>query len=203
MVTLELPDRTTLNSFIADRRAKGLDGPDEVWEGTYIVMPNPGNEHQAITTQLAHVFKCLVDDSGLGHTLDGCNVSDREEDWTENYRCPDSAVFLKGNHAKDRKSHWLGGPDLAVEVISRGDRARQKLEFYAAVGVRELVVIDRDPWRIELYRPTEDTAGPVAVTLPGGDPVETTTVPMRWSLGVANGDRPAVRLEAGEKIWTA
>ena len=203
MVTLELPDRTTLDSFIADRRERGLDGPDEVWEGGYVVMPNPGNEHQDITTELAFVFKTVVDREGLGRTQGGCNVSDREDDWRENYRCPDTAVFLKGNTAEDCGSHWLGGPDLAVEVISKGDRARQKLEFYAAVGVRELVVIDRDPWRIELYRPTEDTAGPVAVTLPGGDPVETRTVPMKWSLGVANGDRPAVRLEAGEKVWTA
>ena len=34
-----------------------------------------------------------------GVVFAGCNVTDREDDWMQNYRCPDVAVFLKGNPA--------------------------------------------------------------------------------------------------------
>lgn len=62
------------------------------------------------------------------------------------------AIFLPGNQAEDRKSHWLGGPDFAVEILSRYDRSRKKFGFYKSVGVRDLLLVDRHPWAIELYR---------------------------------------------------
>ena len=76
----------------------------------------------------------------------GCNVSDQPERWKRNYRCPDVAVFLPGNPAEDRGTHWYGGPDFAAEVHSRFDRSRKKFGFYAKVGVRELLLVDRHPW---------------------------------------------------------
>ena len=72
--------------------------------------------------------------------------------WQKNYRCPDVAVFLPGNPAEDRQTHWYGGPDFAVEIMSRHDRSREKFDFYFKVGVRELLLVDRRPWRLELYR---------------------------------------------------
>ena len=82
----------------------------------------------------------------------GANVSDREKDWTTNYRCPDVVVVLPGGAARDCRTHWFGGPDFCVEIASHGDRSRDKLDFYAAIGVRELLLVDRDPWGLELYR---------------------------------------------------
>lgn len=54
--------------------------------------------------------------------------------------------------ANDRKTHWYGGPDIALEVVSPDDRSRDKLEFYARIATREVLVLDRDPWQLELYR---------------------------------------------------
>ena len=82
----------------------------------------------------------------------GCNVSDRPRRWKRNYRCPDVAVFLPGNPAEDRNTHWFGGPDFAVEILSPYDRSRQKFGFYAKVGVRELMLVAHRPWTLELYR---------------------------------------------------
>jgi Uma2 family endonuclease len=79
-------------------------------------------------------------------------VSDRPRRWKRNYRCPDVAIFLPGNPAEDRGTHWFGGPDFAVEIISPYDRSRQKFDFYAKVGVRELLLVVRRPWSLELYR---------------------------------------------------
>jgi Uma2 family endonuclease len=137
---------------IADRKARGIDQHDEVWDGVYFVSPIASNEHQDILGGLTVVFRTVVDAAKLGVTFPGVNVSDQEIDWRENFRVPDAAVFLAGNRAENRDSHWYGGPDFAVEIVSPNDRSHEKLAFYAKVGVRELLVIDRDPWALELYR---------------------------------------------------
>ena len=41
-------------------------------------------------------FHAVVDAGGLGEAFPGVNVSDRSDDWTQNYREPDVAVFLEG-----------------------------------------------------------------------------------------------------------
>ena len=38
----------------------------------------------------------------------------------------------------------VGGPDFLVEVASPGDRSLDKLAFYEGIGVRELLMVDRD-----------------------------------------------------------
>lgn len=151
MVKLML-SRSRFMSLIRRRRAMGGDRYDEVWDGVYVVSPNADNEHMdfvgGLTIGLAHILGANF----AGRILPGCNVSDQEVKWRRNYRVPDCAVFLPGNRAEDRGSHFLGGPDFTIEVVSRGDRSRKKLEFYASVGVKELLLVDRRPWRLELYR---------------------------------------------------
>ena len=146
--------QSDLKRLIRERRRRGGgrgDWHDEVWDGVYFMSPDPDNVHQSIRTS----FCCCVHEAILGvdaQIFAGCNVSDRPEKWTKNYRIPDVAVFLPGNPAQDRGTHWLGGPDFAVEIVSPGDRSRKKFRFYAAVGVRELLFVDRRPWSLELYR---------------------------------------------------
>ncbi|HEY3964831.1 MAG TPA: Uma2 family endonuclease [Planctomycetaceae bacterium] len=136
----------------AKRRASGGDRWDEVWDGVYFMSPLPNIEHQLLVGMLTMAFQEVLNESNLGIAFPGINVSDRETDWVNNYRCPDVAVFLHGSPARDLDTHWCGGPDFAVEIVSRDDRSREKLAFYAQVGVRELLIVDRDPWMLELYR---------------------------------------------------
>jgi len=135
-----------------ERALSGADRFDEVWDGVYVMAPLANNEHQLFILHLAQAIAaaiCVPDD---GLVFPGCNVSDRQERWKKNYRCPDVAVFLKGNRAQDRDTHWFGGPDFAAEIVSPRDRSRDKLDFYFKVGVRELLIVDRKPWKLELYR---------------------------------------------------
>ena len=39
-----------------------------------------------------------------------------------------------------------------MEIVSPGDRTCEKLDFHAQVGTGELLVICRNPWKLELYR---------------------------------------------------
>lgn len=155
--------------LIEDRRARGADKFDEVWEGVYVLSPLANNEHQQVVTGLSYALEVAIALPGLGVVYAGVNVTDQPENWEHNYRCPDVAVFLQGTAAIDRKTHWLGGPDFAVEVINPGDRSRQKLDFYARVRTRELLLVDRDPWALELYRLEGDRL-PLVGRLGVGDP---------------------------------
>jgi Uma2 family endonuclease len=148
-------DRDLVKALIRKRRATGADRYDEVWNGVYVMSPIANNEHQFLGYKLTSAFDQAL--QGIVGVLayPGVNVTDRLDDWTKNYRCPDVAVFLPGNPAKDMQTHWYLGPDFAVEVISPRDRSRKKLDFYAKVGVRELLLVGRKPWSLELYRLTD------------------------------------------------
>ena len=188
-----IADPLAQERYLEDRRKSGLDRWDEVWDGMYIFMPLPNNEHRDLVNELAFNLTLYTKRTASGRVQPGCNVSDRPDDWTKNYRCPDVVVYLNDNPAEDRGSHWYGGPDLAMEIVSPGDRSRDKLDFYAAAGTRELFVLDRDPWRLELYRRTDGAMKSVATREPGARPIQTETLPLAWSLVTENG-RPWVRV---------
>jgi hypothetical protein len=135
----------------ADRAAAGSDRWDEVWEGTYMMAPLPNIEHQELVGAFVDVLREVVPRS-RGIVLPGTNVSDREKGWEFNYRCPDVAVYLSENRAKNCHTHWRGGPDFAVEIVSPDDMVRDKIPFYGKVAMRELLIVDRDPWSLELLR---------------------------------------------------
>jgi Uma2 family endonuclease len=138
----------------AEREASGLDRYDEVWEGVYMMAPLANIEHQGLQSGLAAAMRNSVGWDRAIHVHAGANVSDRQEEWTHNYRIPDVVVVYPGGAARDCGTHWCGGPDFCVEIASPGDRSRDKLDFYARIGVRELLLVDRDPWTLELYRLT-------------------------------------------------
>jgi Uma2 family endonuclease len=123
---------------------------DEVWEGTYVMSPDPNNEHQFYVGRLTSIFDQIVEPLG-GIVYPGANVTDRETDWTSNFRSPDVVVVLPGSKARDIGSAILGGPDFLVEIVSPYDKTRDKLAFYSKIGVRELLIVDRDPLELELY----------------------------------------------------
>jgi Uma2 family endonuclease len=124
---------------------------DEVWEGLYVTAPLPNDDHQDIQGGFLAMLKEALGWDSPAKIRPGVNVSDRDEDWQFNYRGPDVVVYLPGNPAKNFGTHWQGGPDFLVEIISPYDRSRDKLSFYGKVGVREALFIDRDPWGLELY----------------------------------------------------
>ena len=151
-MTVLIRDPEFGNRIRSERQSMGLDRWDEVWEGVYVMAPLPNDEHQFLQSRLNTILDLVVGLNGLGEVRAGVNVSDRVVEWMQNYRCPDLAVFLKGTAAQNHSTFWVGGPDFAVEIVSPEDSSRDKLSFYASVGVRELLIIDRAPWKLELYR---------------------------------------------------
>jgi Uma2 family endonuclease len=135
----------------AERELFGSDRWDEVWEGTYVMNPLPNIQHQDLVGNLVAIIKEVLGWQSGGSVYPGVNVSDRVDGWEQNYRGPDVAVYLAGNAAVNCGAHWCGGPDLVMEIVSPGDRARDKIPFYEKVNTRELYILDRDPWTLEQF----------------------------------------------------
>jgi len=190
--------------LIARRQETGADRYDEVWEGMYVMAPMPNNEHQELVGKLTTILEVVVQWQGLGRVFPGINISDRKDDWQSNYRCPDMAVFLNDTRAENCNTFWYGGPDFAVEIVSPGDRSREKLTFFAAANTRELLLLDRDPWKLELYQLEEGTlrlAGRSTVESP--ERLASRTVPLSFCLQPGK-PRPQVEIrhEDGRQSWT-
>ncbi len=203
-MTMMIQDRDVARKFIQQRRESGNDRWDEVWDGVYIVMPNPNVEHQDIASGFVAVFRVVLDWTGSGKSYAGLNVSDQLHDWTRNYRCPDVAVYLSGNSAMRMAAYMRGGPDFAVEIVSPDDRSREKFDFYAKVGVRELLIVDRDPWTLELYR-RSGAEWSAAVTSTQGQPssLRSEILPLAFRLEPGEA-KPAIIIEHtdGVQRWT-
>ena len=114
--------------------------------------PVPNNDHQDIQLGIASSIRDAVQIARRGLVQAGANVSDRHPDWTENYRVPDIIVYLFTNPAINHDTHWTGGPDFLVEILSPGERAYAKFDFYAKVRTRVILLVFRNPWMLELHR---------------------------------------------------
>ena len=189
----------SLEKQLRDERAvRGIDRYDEVWDGVYVMAASPNHEHQRLVARLTRVLDEIVTDRELGHVLPGINVSDRVENWKDNYRIPDVAVLLNNSNAVNHGTFWFGGPDFGVEISSPNDQPRTKLDFYAEIGTRELLIIDRDPWQMQLFR-LEDSqlVSAASVSVADAKSIESDVVAMQLSLQT-EGD--ATRIRATDRI---
>ncbi|QDV38032.1 Uma2 family endonuclease [Tautonia plasticadhaerens] len=198
-----LLSRGQLRRIIRRRKESGASRWDEVWDGVYVVSPDPDIEHQGLAGHLLLALHLSIGNEAGLRIFPNVNISDREDRWRKNFRCPDVSVFLPGNTAEDRGSHWLGGPDFAVEIISRGDRARRKLPFYAKVNVREVLIIDRFPWKLELHRRLDDQflmVGTSSLADPG--PFPSDVLPLSFRL-IPGEPRPMIEVTRRDGArWT-
>ncbi len=141
-----------------DLRAMPEDGNKyELVDGEIRVSP-AGDRHSAIALRLAARLLAFVDVHRLGHVM-GADAGYRLPGG--NVRSPDASFVASGRFANDRPTDDWGAlaPDLAVEVISPGDRPRHVLDKvgeYLAVGVRLVWVIDPKTRRATIHRSLSD-----------------------------------------------
>jgi Uma2 family endonuclease len=125
------PPPAEVEAFLERRRRLGLDRHDEVWEGTHRMMPAPGLAHRLIDRQLGKILDPLAAAVGL---LEGGELNLGTKD---DFREPDRALW-RGEDSAD----WQETVALAVEIVSPGDGTWEKLPFYAAHHVDELLIVD-------------------------------------------------------------
>jgi Uma2 family endonuclease len=134
---------------LADRRAKGLDRWDEMWDGVLHMTPAPSLEHQRIVDRLIGFLEPHLRTTGRGRLFSGINVFGD----LSNYRIPDLTFVAAGReHILHEDGVRSEGPDAVIEIRSPHDETYDKLPFYASLRVHEVVMIDRDTKHPELYR---------------------------------------------------
>ena len=134
------------------RRRLGLDGRDEMWEGVLHMAPTPSDEHQRILDELIAFLVPLVKRERRGTVRSGINVFD-EKAAAEDYRIPDLTFVAAGREALLAADGVRGGaPDAVLEIRSPGDETYEKLPFFARLGAGEVLVVDRDAKKPEVFR---------------------------------------------------
>jgi Uma2 family endonuclease len=125
------PQPAEFAALLERRRRLGQDLYDEVWDGVRHMNPAPAGRHGQIDRQLGVIFTPIARAAGLTST--GTFNLGLESD----YRVPDG-----GLHRDWRDQVWYDTAVLVIEIVSPGDESWNKLEFYAAHGVEELVIVD-------------------------------------------------------------
>lgn len=136
MATLVLgPAPPELEALLERRREAGLDRLDEVWNGVLHMIPAPSFEHAYITQQLAVLLDAPARAAGLVPAMGEFNLGESERD----FRVPDGGV-----HRPGASGIWLPTAALVVEIVSPDEETWNKLSFYAAHHVDEVLIVDPD-----------------------------------------------------------
>lgn len=122
-----------LEALIERRRRAGVDRLDEVWEGVRHMVPGPSFEHAHVAQQLGELLGPLARTAALVPTMHEFNLGESERD----FRVPDG-----GLHRPGAAGVWHATAAVVVEIVSPDDETWQKLPFYAAHDVDEILIVD-------------------------------------------------------------
>jgi Uma2 family endonuclease len=126
------PPTAGVGDVLEGRRRSGLDRLDEIWEGIYHMVPAPSGPHAAIESQLHRLLGPVAMAVGL-NMIGQSNLGESEHD----FRVPDSAL-----HRSSPTGVWNPTAALVIEIVSPNDETWEKLPFYAAHDVDEVLIVD-------------------------------------------------------------
>jgi Uma2 family endonuclease len=129
--------------LLAERRAKGLDKRDELWDGVLHMVPPAGDAHQDVAGELFLVLGPLAKRRGLIARFEtGLYKA------SDDYRVPDQLIRTPGQGS----ARGAEGAELVVEILSPHDETWQKVPWYVELGVLEVLVIDPHDRTVTLLR---------------------------------------------------
>lgn len=181
------------DKLLSERRRRGDDRFDEMWEGVLHMNPPPSSRHQELAGDLYATLRPLAKSRGLDAWYEtGLYRPGTDEDW----RVPD--LMIASPEVRTERG-VDGSAALVIEIRSPSDESYEKLPFYASLGVGEVLLVDPDDRRLELYR------------FPHGDPVLVQDDPDRgiqlaavgaWLLTVDTPEGPRLRItgDAGDAL---
>lgn len=173
-------------SLVAERRALGIDKQDERWQGEWHFVNPPKRWHPQLNGKLYRVLAPIAERLGLEAYGDSTGIfADIDVDW----RVPDQAYAAPEAGIDE----GLTGAELVVELRSPGDESYAKLPFYAARGVREVLIVHEDR-RYDLYRLADDRYDAVedgrsvvlGVTFLTVEPIDGPRLRVLWDGGAAD-----------------
>src|SRR5690348_15956040 len=125
------PQPAEFEALLERRRRLGQGLFDAGGAGALHMNPAPHSRHGRLEWQLGGILAPLAATAGL-RVLGQFNLGDEGD-----YRVPDGALVRPGPDAV-----YLPTAALVLEIVSPGDETWEKLGFYAAHGVEELLIVD-------------------------------------------------------------
>jgi Uma2 family endonuclease len=126
------PQPAEFEALLERRQRLGQDVLDEVWEGVYHLNPAPHQRRAHVAQQLAVLLDGPAREAGLVPMISIFNLGEPDD-----YRVPDGGLFRPGPDQV-----YVPTAELVVEIVSADDETWDKLGFYAAHGVSELLIVD-------------------------------------------------------------
>ncbi|MFO0797825.1 MAG: Uma2 family endonuclease [Gemmataceae bacterium] len=190
--------------WLAERMKSDAWHWDEVWAGVLHMPPPRTDAHSHFAIDLFTFLYQQWAKSADGDAISGARVTTPADvvHWEQNYRVADVVLLDRDNLHFDYDRYVVGPPLVVVMVRAPDDETYEKFPFYAALGVPEVWVFDRDTRAPELYALA---AGPAYQPIaPGADGWLVSTaagVAFRHAGGAKVaarvGDGPAVELPDG------
>lgn len=146
------PPTAGLDALLQRRRRSGLDRLDEVWEGELHMVPAPTEAHARTGQQLALILAPLAEAAGLICAIQEFNLGEGEHD----FRVPDGGLH------RHSWGTWAHTAALVVEIVSPNDETWDKLPFYAAHDVDELLIVDPQKRTVDWLALADGEYAPVA-----------------------------------------
>lgn len=164
------------------RERTGADRFDEMWNGVLHMAPTPNRDHQELA---GHIWNWLREHwaQPAGNRVDPPRNVASVGGWPHDYRIPDVVLLTPDRFELDRNECIEGPPTVVVEVRSPGDETYERLSFYAALGVPEVWIVDRDSKQpqVHVLRAEDYVLQPADTE--GWNPSPTTNVRLRSESG--------------------
>lgn len=169
----------------------------ELINGEFITMPLPKVPHGRAATRLGGPLVQFVEDHDLGEAYIG-DVG-YQLTWNPDTVLGPDISFISKQRLKEMgevEGYGQGPPDLAVEVLSPGDRrgkVNKKISLWLRSGTKQLWIVDPKHRTVVIYRSEVDTT-----TFSGSDYLESQDLfpGFRLSLDRIFGPTPGIAKEA-------
>ena len=147
---------STLLSFADFERLPDDGQKHELLEGEHIMSPPPKLRHCKIATRLIRAL--MPHEQGRGTVFETAGFQLGHKTWLQ----PDASFVTNEQDGQaDPEGYWVGGPLLAIEVISESNTAREidrKIALLFEHGSEEVWVAYPDSRSIWVYRRGETGA---------------------------------------------
>lgn len=125
----------------------------EVVEGELIVLPPPKSKHSRIARRMSRALMPF-EDRGVAdvHMEAGYKLSNDPPTWIE----PDVSVLVRERAREADTDYFMGAPELAVEVVSPSETARdlnRKIDALLAGGSLAVWVIYPEEREVRVFLP--------------------------------------------------
>ncbi len=184
--------REVPGSWLAERARLGLDRFDEVWEGVVHMPPAPGREHQSLGSELLIVLGPILKTRDI--RIQYQTEVHRPGSGGSDYRIPDLVAFRDDQPGMALIPRGIeGGPLAVIEILSPDDETYEKFDFYAALGVAEIIVLQPVTREVEVYR----LAGPRYLAVSPDDRGRVAAMSIDARFSTLPGEPPRLRVECG------